>query len=106
VKNDLFEPFICKSDDFTKTGSGQTQGKKHSKTDRFLVGLGDGADDRVAAWVRSTPLWALCKALSAPFSARSRFCRHVSRACLGKPLRFYRTIEERSAAFHAQAGLG
>jgi hypothetical protein len=36
-KNGLFEPVICKNDHFTKTGSGQTQGKLQ-KRDRFSSG--------------------------------------------------------------------
>jgi hypothetical protein len=36
-KNGLFEPFIYKNEHFTKTGSGQTQGKLQQK-DRFSSG--------------------------------------------------------------------
>ena len=47
----LLKPFIYKSDDFTKTGSGQTQGK-HSKKDRWCGSSASrgwkGASERVS----------------------------------------------------------
>jgi hypothetical protein len=44
-ENGLLEPYLYQNDLFTKTGSGQTQGK-HSETDRFLsFNLIDGLSD-------------------------------------------------------------
>ena len=48
-KNGLFEPFIYKNDHFAKTGSGQTQGKQHSKKERrFSHRLADHVEYEIA----------------------------------------------------------
>jgi hypothetical protein len=56
-KPSLSPSFYTKSDHFTKTGSGQTEGKQHSKTRPFSRSGNPSPRSQAGAWTALTTVW-------------------------------------------------